>query len=164
MTTPPTPQPTVTPTRLSTLVSVVMVAGGVSWLLVGRFYGSIPQLTWFPALTLALLAVTEAVLAPVTKARIDRRPGTRPLHPLAGARLTALAKASMVGGALFGGAYGGFFLWVFTNRDRLAAAAEDVPRAGVGALASVALLLAALWLEHACRIPKPPTPPEASSS
>jgi hypothetical protein len=42
------------------------------------------------------------------------------------------------------------------NREQLASAAADVLPAASGAVASVALAAAALWLEHSCRIPPDP--------
>ena len=57
---------------------------------------------------------------------------------------------------LFTGGYLGILLWVGTNRGRLAAAGNDVLPTALGAGASLLLLLAALWLERSCRIPKGP--------
>ena len=150
------PPPRLTPTRPGTLALAALLAGLVAWVLVGRFYGDLPQLTWFPTLTLVAIAVVEAAAASTTRARIERRPGTRPVEPLQVARLAALAKASSLAGALFAGLYGGLLLWVFAERNRLAAAADDVPEAAGGVVAAVLLTAAALWLERACRIPRTP--------
>jgi hypothetical protein len=144
------------PTRASTLVVAFVAAAVVSWLLIERFYGDIPQLPALPLVTLLLLAVAEGVTAKATRNRIERRPGTLPVEPLVVARLAALAKASSLGGALFGGLYTGVFLFVVQERDRLAAASHDLPVAGGGVLACGLLVGAALWLERACRIPERP--------
>jgi Protein of unknown function (DUF3180) len=140
-------------TKPSTLVLTALVAAVFGWLLVSRFYGELPQLPWLPAVTMLLLAIAEGMTARATKARIDRQPGTQPVEPLVVARLVALAKASSLAGALLGGVYAGLTVWVFLQRDRLAAASDDVPVAAAGVLAGALLVAAALWLEYACRIP-----------
>lgn len=150
------PAPSMRPTRASTLLLAFVAAAAVAWLLIGRFYGDIPQLPALPLVTLVLLAVAEGVTARATRSRIERRPGTLPVEPLVVARLAALAKASSLGGALFGGLYAGVFLFVVQERDRLAAATHDLPVAGAGVVACGLLVAAALWLERACRIPERP--------
>lgn len=150
------PTPTIAPTRPSTLMLGALLAAVVGWWVINRFYGELPPLPWLPAATLLVLAVIEAIAARTTKSRIDRKPGTEPVEPLVVARLAVLAKASSLAGAVLGGAYLGVLIWVFSQRDRLAAAANDVVPAGIGVLASVALVAAALWLESACRIPDRP--------
>jgi hypothetical protein len=145
-----------TATRPSTLVAAFAVAAALAWVLIGRYYGVIPQLPWLPLVTFVLLAVAEGVTARATRSRIEHRPGAEPVEPLVVARLAALAKASSLGGALFAGLYAGVFLFLLAERDRLAAAAEDLPVAGGGVLACGALVAAALWLERACRIPPGP--------
>lgn len=155
--TPPSePTPRMTPTRPGTLALAALVACVVGWTLGRRFYGDIPRMTWFPAITLVLLAVTEGLAARTTWARIARRPGTLPVEPLVVARFAALAKASSLGGALVGGAYAGLLLWEIGQRDRLAAAAADVAETAGAVVGSLLLVAAALWLERACRIPKRP--------
>jgi hypothetical protein len=144
------------PTRPGNLALWALLAGVAGWVLASRFYGDLPRLPWLPALTVAVLAVVEAVTARVTRARIDRRPGTEPVEPLVVARLAALAKASSLTGALLAGGYGGLLIWVFRQRDRLAAASGDVPTAAACVLACGLLVAAALWLENACRVPDRP--------
>jgi hypothetical protein len=150
------PVPSLPPTRPSTLIGGFAVAVVVAWVLIGRFYGDIPRLPALPIATFLLLALAEGVAARATRSRIERRPGTAPVEPLLVARLAALAKASSLGGALFGGLYTGVFLYVLQERNRLAAAAGDLPVAGGGVLACAALVAAALWLERSCRIPEDP--------
>ncbi|HEV2087002.1 MAG TPA: DUF3180 domain-containing protein [Cryptosporangiaceae bacterium] len=152
---PPTPTPRLTPTRPGTLALVALLALLVGWALVKRYYGDLPSLTWFPAMTLVLLAFLETISALSTKARIDRRPDTEPVEPLVVARYAALAKASSLGGAIFGGLYGGVAFYLLTAQH-LTAANDDLPEAIGGVVAAAVLVAAALWLEHACRVPKPP--------
>lgn len=150
------PEPQVPPTRPGVLVLVAVVAGLAGWVLFDRFYGDVPPLPLLPGITLGLLAALEAIAAWTTKRRIERRPGTLPVNPLAVARYVLVAKASSTAAALFSGAYLGILLWVLQHRGQLVAAGNDVLPAGVGLAGSVLLLIAALWLEYACRVPEQP--------
>lgn len=152
----PQPEPKVRPTSIATLVVVAAVAAAAGWVLFSQFYGALPPVSLLPALTLLVLAVVEGITAASTRSRVERRPGTQPVNPLTVARYVAVAKASSVAGAIFTGGYLGILLWVGTNRSRLAAAGNDVLPTALGAGASLLLLLAALWLERSCRIPKGP--------
>jgi len=151
------PQPHLTPTKVSTLLVAAALALLAGWLLVSQFYGeTLPRLTLYPSFTLILLAAGEGITARSTRSRIERKRGTEPVEPLMVARLAALAKASSLAGALLAGGYAGILGWAYFQRDWLAAAADAVPTAAVGMVASVLLVGAGLWLENACRIPKGP--------
>jgi hypothetical protein len=150
------PEPRLRPTSPATLFVVALGAAAISWVLIGRYYGEVPQLTWLPALTLLLLAVIEAIAARTVKARIDRKPGTEPVDALAVARLVVLAKASSVAGALFTGIYGGVLVWVWSESSTNPHAGSDVAPAAQGLAAALLLVGAALWLERCCRVPAPP--------
>lgn len=150
------------PTSGATLAVAALAAAAVAWLAVSRFYGDIPKLPWLPAVTLAALAVAEGAAAHSTKARIERLPGREPVDPLLVARLVVLAKASSLAGALFGGVYAGLSAWLFIERQRLSHAADDLPAALAGLMASALLTVAALWLERSCRIPAEPDESDSS--
>jgi len=150
------PQPTMGPTRPATLIVSALAGAAVAWLGISRFYGDIPKLPWLPAITMAALAVSEAIAAQTTKARIDRKPGRPPVDPLLVARFVVLAKASSLAAAIFGGLYAGTTAWLLVERQRLSHAAADLPAAIGGTVASAALVAAALWLERACRVPDQP--------
>jgi hypothetical protein len=150
------PRPSVRPTSASTLVVAGLAMAALSWLAISRFYGDFPTIPWLPGLTLLALAGVEFVAAVNTKARIDRRKGTEPVDPLLVARYVALAKASALAGALFTGLFGGLVAWLVTEQGRLAEAESDLTPAVLGLVGSVALVVAALTLERACRVPPPP--------
>jgi hypothetical protein len=130
--------------------------GVLAWLCMRRFFGDIPDLNWLPGLTLAGLAVVEAVAARTTRARIEQRPRSGRLNPLLVARYAVLAKASSLAGALFAGAYAGVALWALAERDQLTVAGKNLPPAVAGLVGALALTAAALLLERACRVPPPP--------
>jgi hypothetical protein len=153
----PDPQPSLRPTNPATLLVAALAAAAVAWLAISRFYGDLPTtLPWLPPITLFGLAALEAVLAANTRARIDRRPGTEPVDPLAVARYAVLAKASSLAGALFGGFYAGVLSWLLSEFGTLSSVDRDLPQAVAGGLAGPALVAAALWLERACRVPARP--------
>jgi hypothetical protein len=146
----------VTPTRLRDLAAIAVVAAALSWLAVRQYYGDLPRLHWFVPLSLALLAFVEVLAGSQLRARIRRRPGTEPVHPLVAARSVALAKASAIVGAAMLGVWAGVLIYTLPRLGYLAAAGDDTRTAVVGVVAAAALTAAALWLEFCCRTPKPP--------
>ena len=148
-----------TPTRLSTLVALVVGFGVVAYALAAVAYGSLPALPAYAPVSAALLAVVEAGMAKVVRDRLAGRhdergrPVGRPLHPMQVARAAVLAKASSTGGAVLLGGYAGLLAWTLPRRDRLAATGDDAVVAGLSALACLALVVAALLLERVCRRP-----------
>lgn len=141
------------PTRIPLLVAIAIVAGGVAYLVTRAHYSDFPSPQPYWPVTILLLAIIELVTARTTRARLQGRPRTRPIEPIAVARTAALAKATSPVGAFFAGAYAGFLGHV----SRIAGhqAATDTRTAVFGIVASVALVVAALLLEHVCKVPKP---------
>lgn len=144
------------PTRPTTLVLAAIVTAAAAFVIMRRYFGDIPDLNWFPGLTLGGLAVVEGIAAHNTKARIERRPRAGLLNPLLVARLAVLAKASSLAGAIFAGGYGGVAAWALAERGRLAVADRNLAPALAGLVGALALVAAALLLERACRVPKLP--------
>ena len=151
----PKSDPSIRPTSISVLIVAALAAAALGWLLFSSTYPALPELPWSPVLVLGVLAVAEGVLAQNTAARIQRKPGTVPADPLAVARYVALAKASSLVGALYAGFSVGLAAWLALDLGNQAHK-TDLPPALGGLVASLALIAAALWLEHACRIPKRP--------
>lgn len=148
------------PTRIRDLLAVAVTAGGVAYLLSRAFYLDLPSIPLVAPVSFAVLAALQALLAYSTRARLQGKPGTRPILPLAVARLAVLAKASAVLGALGVGAYAGFFVFIGGELAKRAPSA-DVPATSFGVAASVALTAVALWLEHVCKVDQPPPGPDA---
>ncbi|GGK79994.1 hypothetical protein Sme01_45770 [Sphaerisporangium melleum] len=143
------------PSRPGVLVLLLVAFAVVTWLLLQRVYSDLPTVPWTAIPTVLLLAIGEAYSGWMTRARIERRPDTKPVEPLAVARLAALAKASAYVGAVFAGIFAGFVFHVAALLD------QDTPRrdfflAGGSLVACVILVCAALYLEHCCRVPRKP--------
>jgi Protein of unknown function (DUF3180). len=151
-----TPRRGLEPTRPLNLVVAAVASAVVAFLFIRRYFGDLPDFTWFGGLTMGGLAAVEAVAAHNTRARIERRPRAGVLNPLLVARLAVLAKASSLAGAIFAGAYGGVAAWALAERDRLSVAERNLAPAVVGLVGALALVAAALVLERACRVPKQP--------
>ena len=151
------PRPRLRPTSAASLVVAALVAAAVGWLIIANMYGSFPSITWAPAVLFAGLGLLEIVLATATKARVDRKPGTIPVDPLTAVRYAVLAKASSLAAAIFAGLFAAIVLWLVGRPGGAGShPAADLPPS-IGALAgSVALLVGALLLERACRVPPQP--------
>jgi hypothetical protein len=143
-------------TRAWDLLSVGVIAAVVVYLAVKLLYGKLPPLPPFAGITLAVLAVVEGVLGSSLRNRIRHPEQGRPLQPLTAARAVALAKASSLLGAIMLGAWLAVLVYLLPRRGELAAAADDLPSAIVGAVCAAVLIGGALWLEYCCRAPRDP--------
>ncbi|MBB5956685.1 hypothetical protein FHS29_003271 [Saccharothrix tamanrassetensis] len=141
-------------TKPRDLLAAGLIAGLLAHLLLRLAYDTLPPLPTFAGFTLLVIAVVDLVLAFSLRARIQRRPGTAPVQPLTAARAVALAKASSLLGAIMAGAWAGVLIYVLPVRGEFEAADHDLGSAIVGVVCAVALIGAALWLEHCCRTPK----------
>lgn len=161
-------QPALRPTEPATLVVAGLATAGVAWLLISNFYQDLPPMIWPPVVIIAGIAVLEAAVARNLWVRIQQRSsvpaagrrglagGAEPVEPLTVVRFVVLAKASSLAGAIFTGWYAGFLPWLLVESGRLPAAGTDLPPTIGGLVASIALMVVALWLERACRVPEPP--------
>jgi len=142
------------PTRWTVLLAIGLLAGIISWLVVSREYDSLPALPNAGALTLAILAIAELLFALTVRNRL-RNAHQPVLDPLFFARLAVLAKASSHAAAVVGGLYGGFLAYTLRHlgKPRINA---DSRASGISLAAAIALMAAALFLEHCCRVPKSP--------
>jgi Protein of unknown function (DUF3180) len=140
------------PTRPWTLLAVAAVCAVAAWLVVRASFSDLPTLSWTGAPALVLLAAAEALSGRNLRAKIMGRRDGKPLAPIAVARMAALAKASSLGGAAFGGLAAGFFAYTagFLN---LTVPRSDAINSGVTAVAAGILVAAALYLERCCRAP-----------
>lgn len=139
------------PTRISTLVALLIALGAVSWgvlRVVEIRGGTTPNLTWTAPTG---IAVTALVVLVATVALRRRLHGDRPPHPLGTARMAVLGKASAHVGPIVGGLYLGYLVLLLPDLD----VTDRRDRALVSAVALMAAALlsaAGLFLERSCRI------------
>jgi Protein of unknown function (DUF3180) len=145
----------VKPTRVVAIALTAVACAAVSWLFVRLFYRSLPPLPWSGAPTLLVVAIAEAYCGMLLRARILQRPGTKPVEPIAVARMAALAKASAYTAAVIAGLAGGFALYVAGSLDK-AIPRHDALSAMWTLGAAVVMAAAALYLEYCCRVPRRP--------
>jgi hypothetical protein len=148
------------PTRPRLLVALAVLAGAVGWAvarLVDTFANRTLPVPWTAPVVMAVLALTLALWARGTRARLAHKPGTKPMDPLVAARSAALAMAASRTGAIVAGFYTGVAIslapgWdVAGVRDRTLVAVVTVGMA-------VLVILAGLWLERVCRLPDDQVP------
>jgi hypothetical protein len=143
-------------TRPGTVLGIFVIAAIVGWLATRATFTNLPLLPITAVPALAALALAEAAVGRSVQNRLSgRRPGAKPVAPLAIARLVALAKASSTAAVVLGGLVTGYLIYVLHELDK-SVPARDARVAGVTLAATLALLAAALYLEHCCRAPKPP--------
>jgi hypothetical protein len=140
------------PTRIRTLALAAIVCALVVRLLVPMIYADIPPLPWTGVPALLFLAVAEALSARNVRARLPGRSQGTPIHPIAVARMAALAKASSLAAAIFAGLSAGFLMYVLGSLDKVTFRA-DAWVAGGTLAAAITLIVAALYLENSCRVP-----------
>lgn len=140
------------PTRISVLVVIAVVSLLASWLLLRIVYASLPPLPWTAAVAMLLLAIAEAFSGRNLRARIRGGPGLKPIAPLAAVRMAALAKASSHAAAVIGGLAAGALVYLTSSLTKSVPRSDAITSGGT-LVAAVLLLLAALYLEHSCRVP-----------
>lgn len=140
-----------TPTRVWSLVVIGAICAVGSWLLLRVVYSDLPPLPWTGVPALLLLTIAEGWSGRNLRARIRGRPGSKPIMPIAVARMAALAKASSLAAALIGGLSAGFLIYVGGSLDK-AAPRSDAFTAASTLAAAVLLAVAALYLERGCQI------------
>lgn len=146
-------------TRRRDLLAAVAAVAVVSYLLVHVLYRYFPPLTVWTGLSLLAVAAGEAAWGVSVRRRIRDGQigvGAGRLHPLAVARSVVIAKASAWVGALVAGWWIGVVGYLLPRRTELRIAAADTPGAVVAAVSALALVVAALWLEHCCTSPGDP--------
>ena len=143
------------PTRVRTLLLVLVLAAAVTWALLYAVYASLPPLTWTGVPALLIAAGVEAWAGRDLRARIQGKQGTRPAPPLFVARIVALAKASSQTAALLAGICAGFMVYL-SGMASAPTPRADLIDASLSFGACLVLLAAALFLENCCRVPRDP--------
>ncbi len=144
------------PTRGRDLAVAAAITAIAGYLAVHLLYRYFPPITAWTGLSLLAVAGAEAGWGATVRARIrDGRVGVGPgrLHPLAVARSVAVAKASAWVGAVMFGWWLAVLAYLAPRRAELRVAAADTPGVLVAAVSALALVIAALWLQHCCKSP-----------
>ena len=144
-----------TPTRLRLLGALLVLSTAAGWAvvrLVDAYAGHSLPVPWTAALVMLLLAIALALWARGTRARLEGRPGTKPMDPLVAARSAALAMAASRTGSLVAGFYLGAALGLVPGWD-VAYVRERIIISLVTVVLAALVVAAALWLERICRVP-----------
>jgi hypothetical protein len=147
------------PTRKRDLAAAAVIAAVAGYLLILLLYRWFPPITVWTGVSLLAVAIAEAVWGVNVRAKIDDGEigeGAGRLHPLAVARSVVIAKASAWVAALVLGWWFGVLVYLLPRRSTLRVAGEDTAGAAVAAGCALALVVAALWLQHCCKSPGEP--------
>lgn len=147
------------PTRRRDLSATTVGVAIVAYVLVSLTYRWFPPITVWTGLSLLAVAAVEAGWAFYVRSKIgDGKIGDGPgwLHPLAVARAVMISKASAWVGAIAVGWWIGVVVFLLPKRGVLRVAGEDSAGAVVAAVSALALVVAALWLQHCCKSPDDP--------
>ncbi|MEZ5093205.1 DUF3180 domain-containing protein [Nocardioides sp.] len=148
---PDEPQGRLRPVSPAALVGLALVGVLLGWLahpLLQRWLGVAPIVTWLPALLFGFVAAILLVAVRGTRRAQDgSRPRPDPQHMV---NRFVLARSTALVGSLVSGGYAGYALsWLGLEAEL---ASQRVVRSGVAALTAVAMVVAAVLLERACRV------------
>jgi hypothetical protein len=141
----------ITPPRALAVAALFGVLAG--WLVVAAansFDLVAPQVPWTAPVALFLIAALVGVIGYSTHQRIHVR--RQRIDPQRAVAFLVLGKASALAGALVAGGYLTYALMFITRLDAVAPR-DRVIKSAVAAVAGVALAVAGLLLERACRVP-----------
>lgn len=145
--------------RIRMLAGVFVVAGVLSWggARLWNAVGTLPSVPLAAPVVLAIIAVvllaTALSLRSRLKAQRERRPGAKGVDPLMAARAVVFGQASALVAALVAGMYGGVFVFLLEQLDAPARRDQTV-YAGLSAVAGIAVIAAAKFLENVCKLPE----------
>ena len=142
---------TLTPVRALVVAAIFGGLGGWLIVVVAQALGLVPpRIAWSAPIGLAVFAALVALLARSTYQRIQVR--RERMEPQRAVAFLVLGKASALAGALVAGGYLGFGL-MFLGQLDAESPRDRVIRSAVALVAGVALCLAGLRLERACKVP-----------
>lgn len=148
-----------TPTRLSllaTLAGISVVLGMALADLFDQLSGRMLPVPWSSVVTMTVVAL--ALLGWAWSFRRRLRAAEAPIDPFVAVRTAALAMAASRAGAIIAGLFAGIGLWYSFDLS-IPLARERALLCVGGVVASLVLVLAALWLERICRLPDDQDPP-----
>lgn len=141
------------PTSVRLLLLVAIGAALITYGVLAAVYLKLSQpLPRSAPLSVLVAGLLEVIISVSVRARLNRRPGARPIAPLTVARLAALARASSGAAALLFGVWVGVLVTTLPKGSNPPVAGADSITAGLGLGSAVVLLVGALLLEAACRV------------
>jgi hypothetical protein len=143
------------PTKPWSLLAIAVVSAAVGWIVIKFTFASLAPLPWTAVPALILLATGEFLFGRNIGPRLHGQPGAKPIQPMAVPRVVALAKASSAAGAAIGGLALGVLVYMIPSLGK-PVPGHDALVSAATMLSAIALILAALYLERACRAPEPP--------
>lgn len=145
---------------LAAVAAISLVLGVALADLVDTVWGRGIPVPWSSAITVAAVAVAVAGWAWSFRRRLAAaRASDQPrVDPFVAVRTAALAMAASRTGAITAGLFGGIGLWYSADLT-VPVARERAVICAAGVVASIALVLAAMWLERICRLPEEPDTP-----
>ena len=150
------PQGSIDLTPRRALAVAAMFGGLAGWLIVitaNAFDVIPPSVPWTAPAGLVLVAALVGGLAYSTHQRIQVR--HERIDPQRAVAFLVLGKASALAGAVVGGGYLAYGLMFITRLDA-AGPRDRVIRSALAVLAGLALMIAGLLLERACKVPGDP--------
>ena len=144
-------------TKWGSLVVLLLLGGALGWsgvaVLEAAGMTMVGRAPWSAAGGLGFFAALLLAGAWYMYDRLHRK--RRSVDSMTAVRLLALAKASALVGALVAGVYAGFVVR-FVPQSEFPDARDRVIRAAVTAFMAILVVVGALLLERACRVPKRP--------
>jgi uncharacterized membrane protein YfcA len=146
-------------TSVGDLAVPFLILGGTMYVLLRLSYDSLPPLSLFVPIPLALLGVAELIAARRVRAAVRHDPNARPMAAIVIARCVALGKASALVGAGVAGAAVALLVRVAPDAGDVRAASNDLRVAIFLLLAALLLVAAGLLLERSGIDPNQRQPP-----
>ena len=143
------------PTRAWFLVGAAALSAAIGWgvvQVVDSWLGRLVPVPLLAAAALWLLAGALLYWAFSSRPRLQGRPGAKPMPPLVAARTAALAMAASRIGAVVAGFYLGVAVAMISSLGT-PTGSSTFWAASLASLGAIVLTVAALWLEHVCRLP-----------
>jgi hypothetical protein len=146
-------------TSVGDLAVPFLILGGTMYVLLRLSYDSLPPLSLFVPIPLALLGVAELIAARRVRAAVRHDPNARPMAAIVIARCVALGKASALVAAGVAGAAAALLVRVAPDAGTVRAASNDLRVAIFLLLAALLLVAAGLLLERSGIDPNQRRPP-----
>ena len=142
--------------RLRLLIGITAATTALSWA-GSKLWASLDTLPAVPAAAPVAVAVILLATAISLRSRLkavrERQPGAKRVDPLLAARAVVLGQASALVSSVVTGIYAGAGIYLLGELD-VPARKDQAVTAGLSVLAGAAVIAAALWVQHVCKLPE----------